>query len=452
MSGIERLVLAAGLVILYALFCLWCALRHRRIKTPTSMADTLVAYASQSGSAMQLAHKTVEALRGRARLITLNQMDDQVLTAGRRALIVASTYGRGEPPDNGARFAQRYLNDHTLDLSHLEFAVLALGDSRYPDFCDFGRRVYQSFADRGATPLCQLIEMDAQCLATTGAAQMDWDRQLQRLGAVDRFDTVSHPPMGPYLPWRLQERVVLNEGSPGWPLFHLKFAALPGDDRQWQPGDLIEVVPPAWRDAGTSVVPRKYSIASISTDGTLDLIIRQQRDENGDLGLASGWLTAHIAVEDSVEFRLCGNPRFRSPAADTPLILIGNGSGFAGLRALLRHRQQHGGGRNWLVFGERKPDKDRIFADEIREWSRTGHLERLDLAFSRCVEQPMYVQDCLHFRRRELREWVRHGAVIMVCGSRVGMAQGVDAALEAILGREVLESLDRVGRYRRDIY
>lgn len=455
MSGNERLALAAGLVIVYALFCLWCARRQNR-HTKAGISDIVVAYASQTGTAIELANRSVDALKGQGRLLPLNQVDDKVLSTTRRALFVVSTYGQGEPPDNGARFARRYLNGHSDDLSHLEFAVLALGDSSYPDFCRFGRRVHQGLSEMGAKPLCDVIEMDALNPETSKAMVARWHHQLRSLGGelVPPADLAPMPCRSTST-WKLVERVLLNAESPGQPLFHLKFVVPQGEQPSWQPGDIAELVPPDWNEAypqSFQIAPRKYSIASTCQDRTLDLVIRQQRNEQGQLGLASGWLTERIAIGDRVEIRLCDNVLFHSPAPDVPLILIGNGSGFAGLRAHLRYRQRNGKTRNWLVFGERDPQADNIFADELSEWMQNGNLEKLNLLFSRCKTQPGYVQDGLYTCESEVEAWVKAGAVIMVCGSREGMAQGVDRALENILGRELLDELETEGRYRRDIY
>lgn len=461
MSGIERLALTTALMIAYGLFCLWCARRHRGRNTQggaNNSSDTLVAYASQTGTAIELAHKTVRALSGKARLLPLNQVDDRVLSATRRALIIASTYGRGEAPDNGSRFARRYLREGGSSLAHLEFAVLALGDSRYPDFCQFGRGVHQSLRARGAKALSAPIEWDARQVGIGASVTARWHRQLQCFGvAVKAPDWSETKAQNPYLPWTLSARVRLNPGSPGEALFHLMFVAPPGEKRHWNAGDLIEVVPenrdtPGGDPDTSPVASRQYSIASIPTDGTLDLVVRQQRDERARLGLASGWLTERARVGERIELRVCANPLFYSPEAETPLILIGNGSGIAGLRAHLRHRQSIGGGRNWLFFGERDSRADRVFAHELDDWVQSDHLEHLSLAFSRCPEHPMYVQDLLYAHKSQVRQWVGAGAVLMVCGSREGMAQGVDKALEDILGREGRDGLEADGRYRRDIY
>ena len=135
-----------------------------------------------------------------------------------------------------------------------------------------------------------------------------------------------------------------------------------------------------------------------------------------------------------------------------PLILIGNGSGLAGLRGLLQARVALGRQRNWLLFGERNREHDFFLREELEGHLAHGDLQRLDLAFSRDQQQKVYVQDRLREARVELLRWLEQGAVLAVCGSLQGMAAGVDEALLELLGREGLEQLQDSGRYRRDVY
>jgi sulfite reductase (NADPH) flavoprotein alpha-component len=199
------------------------------------------------------------------------------------------------------------------------------------------------------------------------------------------------------------------------------------------------------------LVPRKYSIASLPEDGAVQLIVRQERHPWG-LGLASGWLTSYAPDAAPVALRFVENPSFEPALNDVPCLFIGNGSGYAGLRAHLRARVRAGRRRNWLIFGERQRAHDRIGGDELDRWIEGGHVQRVDLAFSRDGDERRYVQDHLRDAAIEVRTWIDEGAVIFVCGSLEGMAAGVDAALGDILGVERLEALIAEGRYRRDVY
>ena len=180
--------------------------------------------------------------------------------------------------------------------------------------------------------------------------------------------------------------------------------------------------------------------------------MRQARHPDGRLGIGSGWLTEHASIGAPIALRIRSNRSFHAPEENRPMILIGNGTGIAGLRAHLKARAAAGRHRNWLVFGERTRAQDFLFRDDIEGWAGTGVLARLDLAFSRDQEARLYVQDRLREAAGTLREWVAEGAAVYVCGSLEGMAGGVHAALGEALGHEALERLAEEGLYRRDVY
>lgn len=205
-------------------------------------------------------------------------------------------------------------------------------------------------------------------------------------------------------------------------------------------------------DALVPIGTREYSIASIASDGVLQLIVRQHRHTDGSLGLGSGWLTEVLPLQGSPSLRLRRNSSFHLPVAPAPMLLIGNGTGLAGLRSLLKARISEGEQRNWLLFGERNRASDLLCADELQGWLARGELRKLDLAFSRDQAEKVYVQDLLLAQADEVRRWVADGACIYVCGSLQGMAAAVDAALRGILGEAMLQQLVEDGRYRRDVY
>ena len=171
---------------------------------------------------------------------------------------------------------------------------------------------------------------------------------------------------------------------------------------------------------------------------------------DGTPGLASGWLTQDLAVGDVIDMRLRANRSFHGPDDAVPMILIGNGTGIAGLRAHLKARTGAGGA--WLLFGERTQAHDAFFDAELQAWLASGVLSRLDRCFSRDEGDGRYVQDLVASAADELRAWVARGAAIYVCGSLEGMSQGVHAALESALGADVVLTMLEDGRYRRDVY
>lgn len=419
----------------------------------------LVAFASQTGFAEQLAWQTARLLRGAGvpvQLSALGQLGLEQLGGYRRALFVVSTYGEGDPPDNASAFARRVMSDSGA-LSQLSYAVLALGDRAYANFCGFGRSLDQWLSRQGAQPLFERVDVDNA--AEKGLKY--WQSQLARLAGIEAVEDAG-PADGwgaaPFESWRLAERRLLNPGSSGEPLYHIELTPPGSADASpdggvaspsWQAGDLVQMRVPADPEH-----PRDYSIASLPADGRLHLLVRAQLRTDGTPGLASALLCHGLAEGDSVELRLRPNRGFRLDGNEQrPLILVGNGSGFAGLRALLKARAAAGGKPPcWLVFGERQQAHDDLYRDEVQAWLDSGLLARADRVFSRDQPQRLYVQDRIEQSADALRAWVADGAAIYVCGSLEGMAGGVDAALRRVLGDGAVEQLRDEGRYRRDVY
>ena len=181
-------------------------------------------------------------------------------------------------------------------------------------------------------------------------------------------------------------------------------------------------------------------------------MVRQKFDAQGELGLGSGWLTAHAAIGQNIALRIRNNPSFHLIDDDRPIICIGNGTGLAGLMSLLHARTRLNYTQNWLFFGERQQAHDYFYQRTIEAWQSTGVLQRLDLAFSRDQADKVYIHHKLREQAEDLKRWVEQGAVIYVCGSIQGMASDVDQALKDILGENQLEQLRQHGRYRRDVY
>jgi sulfite reductase (NADPH) flavoprotein alpha-component len=216
----------------------------------------------------------------------------------------------------------------------------------------------------------------------------------------------------------------------------------------WQAGDLVQVSAP-----GDPALPREYSIASVSAEGRVRLLVRLHRRDDGSTGHCSGWLCEGASLQDTIAMRLREHSRFRLGANGArPLILVGNGTGMAGLRAHLKARVDAGIFDNWLVFGERNGHCDFHFRSDITQWQGSGMLAALSLAFSRDQDSARYVQHLLSEQGERLRSWIARGAAIYVCGSLEGMATGVHVALLSILGQEQLDQLAAEGRYRRDVY
>ena len=216
----------------------------------------------------------------------------------------------------------------------------------------------------------------------------------------------------------------------------------------WESGDLVSLCVPADPERA-----RDYSIASVMADGSLQLLVRQSTRADGSPGLASDWLCRGMAVGDALALTVRAHSGFRlGDNAERPLMLIGNGSGLAGLLSHIKARVEQGRSDQWLLFGERSPQHDALCAEQLAAWVQGGQLARLDQAWSRNGKDSRYVQDLLRSHAEEVRKWVEQGAAIYVCGSLNGMGQGVHLTLQAILGEAKVDELLGSGRYRRDVY
>jgi len=457
----------------------------------------LIGFASQSGFAEQLAWQTAGQLQAAGlpvKVQSLGSVSQDDLRQSENALFVVSTFGDGEAPDS-ARGFERSVLGQDLSLKGLNYSVLALGDRQYEHFCGFARRLHFWLTNQGGNALFAPVEVDSG----DTAALLHWQQQL---GQLTGHAPATAWPTAQYENWTLAQRTLLNRDSSGSDVYLLGLTS--PSSQSWQAGDLVEVLPrncpwaiehfleglglassdgvlidgmahtldqalatrqlPTHRahlvglhaqalvDALVPLGMREYSIASIASDGVLELIVRQERHLDGSLGLGSGWLTEHAALGSSISLRLRRNSGFHLPDVPVPLILLGNGTGLAGLRSLLKARVADGQQRNWLLFGERNIKHDFLCQDELQGWLASGDLALLDLAFSRDQEEKIYVQDRLRESAEVLRKWLSDGAAIYVCGSLQGMAAGVDQALVDILGSEAVERLIEQGRYRRDVY
>ncbi len=404
----------------------------------------LVAFASQTGQGEELAWMTASGLSDAgvpARVALFGDLEPEALRAAGRVLIIASTTGEGDGPDAMSWFARKHMTT-PADLSGLSYGLLALGDRTYADFCGFGRALDLWLRRSGATPLFDRIEVDN---GDAGAIR-HWQRQL---GVV-----TGHAVQADWTPpafdrWRLASRTHLNPGSPGGEAWMLAFEPV-DHSPDWVAGDIAEIGLPALE--GVPPGSREYSVASLPADGRAEFIVRLMARPDGSPGLASGWLTRDLAVGDTVGMRIRTNRSFHGPAPETPLILIGNGTGLAGLRAHWRARAGVAHGGTWLMFGERTSAQDAFLDEELRAACASGLLTRLDRVFSRDPGDGRYVQALVGRFAAELAAWVDRGATILVCGSLEGMSRGVHAALEEALGPERLLSLTEAGRYRRDVY
>jgi sulfite reductase (NADPH) flavoprotein alpha-component len=460
---------------------------------PTAHKKMLVAFASQTGAAERIAWLTANALAAswQVRVMALGGLTAAELAQAGTLLVVTSTYGAGEAPDTARAFVRKQMA-LAASFKGLDYAVLALGDRKYDaTFCGFGRELDRWLAKGKAKRLFEIVCVNGD---DDDAAMGHWAAQLNQMGAA-----TSAAALMPGAPkdWILAERRLLNAGSPGGETWHV--ALTPKDAATWTAGDIAEVWPRnaqgavdaflerhklngelsfKWHGHWTFLhdiiahsrlpsdhevegvalewlvqrlegfAPREYSIASLP--GRMELLVRKAVKDDGSVGLGSGWLTQVAEVGGIAKLRLRPNPNFQPPG-EGPMILIGAGTGMAGLRAHLLHRQHKKIGGAWLLFGERSVAHDLYYADDIRAWQADGTLEKTDLVFSRDTAPKRYVQNLVSEHGAEICAWLERGASLMVCGG-LAMAAGVQDALVGICGQEKLDQMTQDGLYRRDIY
>jgi sulfite reductase (NADPH) flavoprotein alpha-component len=222
---------------------------------------------------------------------------------------------------------------------------------------------------------------------------------------------------------------------------------------------LVEILEP--------IAPRLYSISSSPEAHAGEIHVTVAKDEfkvNDEVkcGLCSDYLI-NLPEDTSLSFYIHRNAQFRLPADDKDVIMIGPGTGIAPFRSFLAHRDATGAtGRNWLFFGEQHFVSDFLYQTELQNWTETGVLTRLNVAFSRDQAEKIYVQHKMMKHGQELFNWLSSGASIYICGAKAPMSIDVENTLVEIVKHfgnkstedaiAYLNQLIEEGRYLKDVY
>ena len=213
--------------------------------------------------------------------------------------------------------------------------------------------------------------------------------------------------------------------------------------------------------------PRLYSIASSIKAHPEQVhltvaIVRYNSHGREREGVCSSYLADRVG--QSIPCYFHPNKNFKLPEdSNTPVIMVGPGTGIAPFRAFIEERKATGAsGKNWLFFGDRSSKTDYLYGDEWEQYRKDGLLTDLDLAWSRDQAEKEYVQHKMLAKRKELFSWLQDGATFYVCGDASRMAKDVDSALRQIAQSEGamseddanvwVKSLQKEKRYLKDVY
>lgn len=480
LSLLSNEILAGIIILAWILLTIW-SYRHivfkskmNSVKTKLSLDEQdnqqyFCAYASESGYSQILAENLQKdlSIAGIAcDSVPLNQLAE-VFTANSTIFLFVSTTGDGEAPYNGNQFLKHLTKPITQQLiSSCKFAILGLGDTSYPQFCAFAKTVYKALIENKSTVLFEPIYVDNG----SSIAVHKWQEHIKNLPEFIDYPQLFNKQTDneliktqeeTLLECKLLSRQHVNINNTKNAIFKLQFSC----SQNWMAGDIARV---KIIDKNQAVHFRDYTIASIPEEKNLQLLVRQRKNKHGQLGIGSRVLTQDLNTGETIQIEIINNIKFHPSTLDKPLILIGSGSGFSGLRAHLNYRMQRGSdSNNWLIFGERFYSKDYFIKEDINTWQGNQCLTKAHLAFSRSTEQEIinaksydptveintgYITEVIQNQISDIQKWLNQGASIYVCGSREGMGLAVDAVLREKLGDELLEQLQNLERYRKDIY
>lgn len=534
-----------------------------------------IIYASQTGNAKGVAEALDQEAKAQGiatQLFDASDYKGKNLAKETHVIIVASTNGEGEAPDNAIELHEFLQSKKAPKLPNLQYGVIGLGDSSYEFFCQTGKDFDQYLAKQGATAFIDRIDCDVDYEAPAG----EWRAKAlevvkEALSSGEEAEVVQLPvgqaaghsqytKQNPYTATLLTSQKITGRDS-GKDVRHIEID-LDGSGITYQPGDalgvwyensaelanailakvglsgvesidvdgeslsihsalvakyeittanpqfvtkfaelsaskklqkLVEDKDKLREYAGNTQIvdvlaekktklnaeqlvgllrrltPRLYSIASAQSEVDEEVhltvgVVEYQQGEETRFGGASSYLSHRLEEGGEVKVFIENNNNFKLPQDDnTPVIMIGPGTGIAPFRSFIQERDNRDAeGKNWLFFGDRTFTQDFLYQVEWQKYLKSGVLSQLDVAFSRDQQDKVYVQHRLLENGQQLWQWIEEGAYLYVCGDATRMAKDVHEALIEVVqehgklskekAEEFITTLRKEKRYQRDVY
>ncbi|WP_078428371.1 assimilatory sulfite reductase (NADPH) flavoprotein subunit [Alkalihalobacterium alkalinitrilicum] len=549
--------------------------------TPIQIAiskEVTILYGSQTGNAQSLAEDAGKTLKEKGFQITVSSMSEfkpNQLKKIENLLIVVSTHGEGEPPDNALSFHEFLHGRRAPKLDDLRFSVLSLGDSSYEFFCQTGKEFDQKLEALGGTRVYPRVDCDLDF----DEPAAEWlEGVIGGLSAVQGGGAATPTPVDtPQTspsefsrtnPFKAEvlENLNLNGRGSNKETRHLEIS-LEGSGLSYEPGDSLGIYPEndpelvgllleeiqfdpnekvtinkqgdvlslkeallshfeitvvtkpvleqvaklstsvelqelflsgnteklkeyikgrdlldlvrdfgQWGNSAQEFVsvlrkmpPRLYSIAS-SLSANPDEVhltigaVRYEAHGRERNGVCSILCAERLEPGDTIPVFVQNNQNFKLPEnPETPIIMVGPGTGVAPFRAFMQEREELGAeGKSWMFFGDQHFVTDFLYQTEWQKWLKDGVLTKMDVAFSRDTAEKVYVQHRMLENSTELFNWLQEGAVVYICGDEKYMAHDVHNTLLEIVEKEggmnreqseaYLADLQQQKRYQRDVY
>lgn len=553
---------------------------EKLVQVEVKSKEVTILYGSQTGNGQALAEtlsKNLLAADYHVTTFSMHEFKTNSLKKIENLLLIVSTHGEGDPPDNALPFYEFINGKRAPKLDHLNYSVLSLGDSSYEFFCHTGKQFDERLAELGGKRLTQRIDCDldydepfeewASKVLTELNEQLGANQAAVQQTAGNAADQQpsSYSRTKPFQA-EILENLNLNGRGSNKETRHLELS-LEGSNLDYEPGDSLGIYPtnsealvdaliaaaqwnpeetvnvnkqgerralrealithfeitvltkplvqkladlighPALKelvepgneeslkeylyghdlldivqDFGPLEVPasefvgllrkipsRLYSIASSSkanpdevhlTIGT----VRYEAHGRQREGVCSVECAERLEPGDYVSVYVQRNDNFKLPEnPETPIIMIGPGTGIAPFRSFLEEREEIGAeGKSWLFFGDQHYVTDFLYQIEWQRWLKDGVLTKMDVAFSRDTDEKVYVQHRMLEQSEEIFRWLEQGAVVYICGDEKNMAADVHSTLETILQEEgamsakeatdYLADMQQQKRYQRDVY